>query len=98
MVERHVYLKIHDEHIPRRDDIAAACEQRLPDVPGVRAAHALVPADDASARSWDLCLRVLFDDIAAVETYLPHPAHRAFVDEVLVPVVSFKKAWNFTLP
>lgn len=98
MVERIVLVKLHEEHLPRRTALAQESERRLAQVPGVREVTATVPADPASAGSWDLCLRLRFDDMAAVEAYVPHPTHQAYLAEVLTPAASFKKAWNFTLP
>lgn len=95
MVERYVFVKLHDSHLARRDELAALSLERLARVPGVRGVTASQPADPASAGSWDLCLRIAFDDMAAVEAYVPHPLHRAFLQEVLEPATSFKKAWNF---
>lgn len=98
MVERIVLVKLHDEHLPQRAALARLSEQRLREVPGVVEVTATVPADEPSAASWDLCLRLRFADLAAVQAYVPHPVHRAYLAEVLEPVASFKKAWNFTLP
>ena len=98
MVERIVLLKLQPEHIPGRDALARTCQARLQEIPGVLSAEATVPADPASAGSWDLCLRIRFPDLATVEAYVPHPLHQAFLVEVLNPAASFKKAWNFTLP
>jgi quinol monooxygenase YgiN len=96
MVVRHVYLKLHEQHVPARSDLARTCRERLIQVPGVQAVAVSVAADDRSAASWDLCLQIQFPDLAAMEAYVPHPAHQAFLAEVLQPVTAFKKAWSFT--
>ncbi|MCK6508063.1 Dabb family protein [Myxococcota bacterium] len=96
MVERHVYLKLHEQHVPAREALARTCRQRLLQVPGVQAVAVGVAADAQSARSWDLCLQIRFADLEAMEAYVPHPAHQAFLAEVLEPVTAFKKAWSFT--
>lgn len=97
MVERIVLVKLHDEYIPTRADAARESERMLAQVPGVQSVQATVPADAASEGSWDLCLRLRFEDMAAVDAYVPHPTHRAYLDW-LTPRASFKKAWNFTTP
>jgi len=95
MVQRHVYVKLNEAHLPHAEDLARTSITRLSAVPGVRAVHASLPGDPDTARSWDLCLVLSFDDLAAVLTYVPHPLHRAYLAEVLEPAAVVKKAWNF---
>lgn len=98
MVERIVMIKLDAAHAEERAQVAAESEARLARIPGVHAVVAQLPADDASLRSWDLCLKLRFDDVAAVEAYRPHPIHEAYHAEVLRPRGAFVKAWNFELP
>ncbi|RME25115.1 MAG: Dabb family protein [Deltaproteobacteria bacterium] len=95
MVVRVVLIKLHDEFVPQREAIAAESERMLSAVPGVQAVEADIPADIQSAGSWDLCLRLRFADMDAVDAYVPHPAHREYLDW-LEPRCHVKKAWNFT--
>lgn len=97
MIYRMVMVKLKDEYVAEREGVARYSEEALAEVPGVQAVQAGVPADDRSARSWDLSLLLRFDDIQAVETYLPHPVHRAYVDEYLAPKMVVLKAWNFKM-
>lgn len=96
MVERHVYIKLHEQHLAGRDALAATCKERLLLVPGVQAVAVSLAADPQSAGSWDLCLRIQFPDLETMAAYVPHPAHQAFLTQVLEPVTAFKKAWSFT--
>jgi hypothetical protein len=96
-IERYVLLKLHPEHATPegREAVVAETRRALPQVTGVRAVWVGVPADDASAKSWDVAIRVTLDDIAAVPAYYDDPVHRAYVDAFLAPRVEFKKVWNF---
>ncbi|NOY27874.1 MAG: Dabb family protein [Oligoflexia bacterium] len=95
MITRYIFIKLTEAGLADRADLATACVPGLGAVPGVRAVQVALPADPDSAHSWDLCLKVRFDDIAAVQAYVPHPVHRAFVADVLAPVVACKRVWNF---
>mgnify|MGYP002631359063 CR=1 FL=1 len=97
MIERLVLLKLKPEHATAavRARIAEVTQRLLPTVPGVTGVAVTEAADDATAQSWDLCLHVRFAAIEDVAIYLPHPVHRAYVDEHLVPVVAAKSALNF---
>ncbi len=96
-IERYVLLKLHPEHATPegREAVVAESRRALAQVTGVRAVWAGVPADEASAKSWDVALRVTLDDVAAISAYLDDPVHQAYVDGFLAPRVSFKKVWNF---
>lgn len=98
MIERIVLLKLKPEHATDevRQRIAEATHRLLPTVPGVTSVAVIHAADEATAQSWDVCLKVGFARIEDVAAYLPHPIHRAYVDEHLVPVVAGKSALNFT--
>ena len=97
MVERFVLVKLHDAHVPHREEVARECRAALEAVPVVQAARVGVPADESSARSWDLALVVTVADAATAASWQEDPAWRAFQDEVLRPRMSFIKAWNFAL-
>lgn len=93
MLERVVMLKLKDPS--QRDALAAELRRALPGLPGVRGLRIGTPAD-ADAAVWDLMFMVRFDDLAAVSAYIPHPDHVRFVQEVLLPAVEVRKAWNFS--
>ncbi len=97
MVVRIVLVKLNDDFVADKEAIAADSERMLAEVPGVQAVDASIPADVKSAGSWDLCLRLRFADMDAVDAYVPHAAHRTYLDW-LEPRCKIKKAWNFTTP
>jgi hypothetical protein len=96
-IERYVLLKLHIQYATPegRDEVVAESRRALSQVTGVRTVWVGVPADDASARSWDVAIRVTLDDVADIPAYLDDPVHRAYADEFLAPRVEFKKVWNF---
>lgn len=96
MVERIVLVKLADEHThdEARRAIAVHSVEALQAVPGVVAVWAGVPADPASAGSWDLQISVRFASIDDVEPYRVHPLHLAY-REYLDARMTFIKAWNF---
>ena len=76
-------------------EFVAKSYEMLGQVPGVVGVQIHRAADPASRESWDACLMINFDSIDAVEPYRVHPTHVAYVDQVLSPNATFKKAWNF---
>lgn len=100
MVERLVLVKLDNANATPdgRREIADYSERVLADVPGVKEVHVCAPADDRTAASWDLALKVRFDRVEDIEPYLAHPAHRAYVDEYLSPKMVTIRGWNFTAP
>ncbi len=97
MVERHVYIKLTAEHASPAGRAAAAAEIRgvFPRIPGVLAVTVGIPADDASAASWDLAVTVTFRSAAEIGPYLEHPVHQEWKRDTLQPKLEFIKAWNF---
>jgi hypothetical protein len=97
MIERIVLLKLKDEFAnpAYRAEMATYSTKLLRSLPGVTDANVGVPADDASAASWDLRLAIRFARYEDVEPYRVHPRHVAFVQEYLRPHITFRKAWNF---
>ena len=100
MVERLVLVKLDNANATPegRKEIAEHTKHVLADLPGVKEVRVCGPADDRTATSWDLAIKVQFDDVSAVEPYLAHPTHRAYVDEYLGPKMVTIKGWNFTVP
>jgi hypothetical protein len=97
MITRIVLLKLYEEAMKPEAlaALVAASKTRLAAVPGVTGVSVSQAADDASSQSWDLCLMIRFAHAADVEPYRIHPLHIAYVEDVLAPATSFKKAWNF---
>ena len=98
MITRIVLLKLHEAAMAPEalGSLVADSKIRLNQVPGVTGVDISQAADDASGQSWDLCLMIHFESIADVEPYRVHPVHVAYVEDVLEPATSFKKAWNFS--
>ncbi len=97
MVERIVLIKLHDDYANDADRkvVVEQAHKLLPGVPGVRSVWVGTPADAKSESSWDISIVVTFDSIDDVDAYVPHPEHRSYVEQVLEPRCTFKKAWNF---
>ena len=96
MIERHVYIKLNDDHQTdaRRAEVVERTRE-LSDVPGVIDVTVGVPVDEGSRAAWDVAIRLRFESIDAVEPYRVHPDHRSYVDDFLKPRMAVIKAWNF---
>jgi len=92
VIQRFVFVKLEDS--ADRSAVAASARSAFAAIDVVKSFDVLTPADEG-AEVWDLCFRVEFETLRDVPTYVDHPAHRAFVDEVLTPRAAVKKAWNF---
>ena len=97
MIERVVLVKLKGEFArpERRAQVVAHSVEALRGVPQVKGVSIGVPADDRSAKDWDLCIQVRFDRLEDVESYAVDPRHRAYVDDYLRPKIEVIKAWNF---
>ncbi len=97
MIERYVFIRLIDEHATDegRRAVIEHTQRVLPAIPGVTGVQMSTPADDESAKAWDLGLVVRFDAIEDVDPYRVHPDHVAYLD-FLEPRVAVKKAWNFS--
>ncbi len=95
MIERIVLVKLADDAVPRRPEIAKYSLEALRLIPGVEDVHVGLPADSPSAEAWDLSLVLRFRSLDDVEAYRVHSDHRAFVDSYLRPRMAAIKAWNF---
>ena len=95
MIERIVLIKLVDEEIRRRPEIAEYSRDVLRLIPGVGDVHVGLPADEPSAAAWDLALVLRFRSLDDVEAYRVHPDHRAYVDSYLKPRMVAITAWNF---
>ena len=97
MIERHVYVRLHEQYRGQRDEMVAHTLEVFKTIPGVVSIKVGTPADDNASAAWDLCLTVGFAAIDDVEPYLVDPVHRKYVDEYLTPRSQVKKAWNFVV-
>ena len=97
MVERITLLKLKAEHggPVGRAAIAREAVEALRPIPGVLAVTAGGPADEGSAKSWDVVITIRFASLADADAYRVHPAHRRFVDEIVAPRCEVWKAWSF---
>lgn len=89
MIDRVVLLKLRDE-LATPAGRAAIADELAARPEGLRAEIGL-PADPASARSWDLALRFSFEHAAPLETPPPEAALVAALGDRLV----LHKAWSF---
>jgi hypothetical protein len=97
MIERVALLKLKKEYATPagRAEITRRALEVLRPLPGVLSLTVGVPADAATEASWDVSIMVRCatpDDLTA---YREHPAHRRFVDDVIVPRSEVRKGWSF---
>lgn len=97
MIDRFVFVRLKEEFVAERDDIAEYSAKVLAALPGVRSVAVGLPADDHATAAWDLSITVRFASIDEVESYRVHPDHRRYVDEYLAPRMQVIKAWNFAI-
>lgn len=98
MITRTVLVKLTDQWSTDegRAAVATHSQEALAAIPGVTAAQAMVPADEASLASWDVMFQVHFASFDDVEPYKVHPLHLSFLNDYLNPKAEVKKAWNWT--
>ena len=94
MVERIVLFKLKGEHATDegQSELVQRVRAAAGALPGVRSGRIGTPADDASARSWDLLLVLSFDDEVAAARAVADPSYRRLVDDGAADVV---KGWSF---
>ena len=99
MIERFAFVKLAPEHAndETRRALAAQARESLRPLPGVVSITIGLPADDDSAKAWDLCVNVRFANLADAALYRAHPIHRKFVDEVIAPRSAARKGWTFSV-
>jgi hypothetical protein len=81
MIERFAFVKLAPEHATdeTRRALAAQAREILRPLPGVLSITIGLPADEDSAKAWDLCVNVRFANLADAANYRFHPVHRQFV-------------------
>jgi hypothetical protein len=84
MLRHIVLLKFNDEATPdRRADLAAAFAGLAAKIPQVHSLEwGLNTSPEALDKGFTHCFLVTFVTEADRDTYLPHPAHQAFVDQL----------------
>ena len=97
MIQRIVLFKLKDEYAndDARAEIGAKTLTMLKGLSDVVDAYVGLPADDESKKSWDLSLVVVFESMAAVESYRVDAVHAAHVKDYMLPRAEVRKAWNF---
>lgn len=80
---------------PARSRAAADLLRALGAVAGARRVEVGLPADPASAKSWDLSLVLAFDDLGAADAFLASDAYREALAGALGPSVVVEKGWSF---
>lgn len=95
MVQRIVLIKLRAPFDSEggRAEVAEISRKLLPQVPGVTGVE-IGTASAATGESWDLLLKVSFENIEAVEPYRVHPVHLEYRDAI-ADKMEVLKAWNF---
>jgi antibiotic biosynthesis monooxygenase (ABM) superfamily enzyme len=89
MVRRVVLLQLKPE--TSVEEAAKESKRALTPLPGVLSvATGAVPDND----EYNFAITLDFDDLETVAAYVPHPDHRKFVDEYLLPRTEARKALN----
>ena len=81
-----VFFKLKDRTPAGRDKLVAALDKLAAAVDGVAYYSAGVLTETnhepaVSDREFDVALHLVFKDAAAHKAYLPHPAHKKFIEE-----------------
>lgn len=97
MIERYIYVRLHEEYAAERAAIAEHTRAVLATLPGVVQYAVGTPADTHSEKAWDLSLAIRFSSVEDIEAFRAHPDHKRLVDEFLKPRMHVVKAWNFQL-
>lgn len=97
MIERVVLVKLRPEYREAEDlaKIVAQTREVLEAIPEVRALRVGLAANERTEGAYQLCIEVQLDDLEAVERYRAHPAHRAYVDVFLRPMMDGIRAYDF---
>lgn len=95
---RHVVLFrfIPDITDAQRDAVLAglaALPGKIPEIRGYRYG----PDAGITEGNWDFAVVADFDDRAGFEVYAPHPDHRAFIADCMVPVMAERAAVQIDL-
>jgi len=92
MVERIMLLKLHEPG--ERGELAKFVRDTLVELEGVDEVSVGLPADAASAKSWDVSVVMSFVSEASQAITLAHPTFTAFMERVSAGS-QVVKAWSF---
>lgn len=97
MIDRITLFKFRQSGVDEasRARLAAETHASLSAAPGVQEVRVGVPADEASARSWDLSVVLRFEDLAAMERFLADPGFTAWFEGAMAPYTEVVKYWCF---
>jgi len=93
VVDRIILFKLVDS--ARRDQVVALIERELAPLPGLSQLRVGLPADEASARSWDVSCVLSFRDLADHDAALASSAFTTSMAQHLAPLAVVIKAWSF---
>jgi hypothetical protein len=93
MVERIMLFKLHDPE--QRGELAKLARDTLIDLEGIEEISVGLPADPASAKSWDMSLVLAFASEAAQNVVLGGAAFRELIEQRLGERVQVLKGWSF---
>jgi hypothetical protein len=85
MLSHNVYFTLSDNSAAARDSLVAACKQYLTDHPGI-VFFAVGTMEEELARpvndrAFDVSLHIVFDSLAAHNSYQDAPLHHQFVEQ-----------------
>ena len=93
MVERILLFKLVDAH--ERDNVAALLKRDLAQLSGLTQVSVGVPADEASAKSWDLSCVLRFESLRALDAALASDGFKACIEGTVQARCAVIKAWSF---
>ena len=80
-----VFFELKDKSKESKQKLVDACYKLLKNHEGVLYFSAGPRAEEikegVSAADWDVALHIVFKDKKSLDTYIPHPDHKKFVDE-----------------
>ena len=93
MVERIMLFKLNDP--AEREALASAALALLSRLPEVEELSVGLPADPASAKSWDLSIVLGFANAELLEKVLTSALFESFLEETMADRYVVLKAWSF---
>jgi hypothetical protein len=94
MIDRYCFVKLKDQHVANRADLARALRAMLADLDGALGVSVGLPADDSAAR-WDLSLVIRAPDLARWDALADDEAVREVFVSWLPEHAVVIKAWTF---
>lgn len=94
MVERIMLFKLHDP--ATRDEVAAVTQAALSKLPDIEELSVGTPADDPSAKSWDLSIVLGVANLALLNATLESRAFTSYLEDTMKDRYAVLKAWTFS--